>query len=587
MTINLEQLNTCAAAEFVSVLNGIYEHSPWIPQRTASHRPFRTLAALKLALQSTVSAATQDEQIGLILAHPELAGKAAIAGELTKESTGEQAKAGLNNCSEEEFASLQRLNADYNAKFGFPFILAVKGPDGNGYSRQHIINTFSRRLKNRTDDELAENLRQIHRIAELRLNDLFGNVPQLGNTIMAWAEVLGAWSDDDNGLTCAYMTTAHRKTAAQLACWMREAGMGVSIDAVGNVTGKYLSDNPDAKTLMTGSHYDTVRNGGKYDGREGILLPIAVIKYLHERGETLPFHLEIVGFSEEEGVRFKSTFLGSNAIAGRFEPALLDNTDADGITMRTALQEAGHDVAKIVDIARDPNALLGFVEVHIEQGPVLLERNLPVGIVTSIAGSSRYSLELNGVASHSGTTPMTMRRDAAAAAAEIILFVEKRCSQADALVGTVGQLHVPNGSVNVIPGTCRLSLDVRAADDRTRDGAVADILLETEAICTRRNIEVRIDRTIVAPAVPCAPWLMQQLAASSERAGVKPFELTSGAGHDAMAIAAITDVAMLFTRCGNGGISHNPLETMTADDAEISAQVLLDFLRHFKSYEKK
>jgi allantoate deiminase/N-carbamoyl-L-amino-acid hydrolase len=250
--------------------------------------------------------------------------------------------------------------------------------------------------------------------------------------------------------------------------------------------------------------------------------------------------------------------------------------------MRAALQDAGHDVNQIAAIARNPADLLGFIEVHIEQGPVLLERGLPVGIVTSIAGSCRYMIDLIGVASHAGTTPMTMRKDAAAAAAEIILYVEKRCAQAPSLVGTVGQLQVPHGSVNVIPGACRLSLDVRAADDGTRDAAVADILMQIDAICARRNVEAKLELLMKAPAVPCAPRLMRQLAAATERAGVPAFELSSGAGHDAMAIAAITDVAMLFTRCGNGGISHNPLETMTADDAEVSAQVLLDFLRNFE-----
>jgi allantoate deiminase/N-carbamoyl-L-amino-acid hydrolase len=583
MTITLDHLDSCTADEFSSLLGGIYEHSPWIPQRAAARRPFASLTALKQALQAVVTEASEEEQLHLIRAHPELAGKAAIAGELTKESTGEQAKAGLNNCSPEEFATLHKLNADYNAKFGFPFILAVKGPDGKGFTRQQIIATFSRRLKNCRADEFAEDLRQIHRIAELRLNDLLGFTPALGNTVMEWAETISAWSDDEGMLTCAYMTMAHRKTAVQLATWMREAGMEVSIDAVGNVTGRYLSDKPNAKTLMTGSHYDTVRNAGKYDGRAGILLAIAIVKYLNERGERLPYHLEIVGFSEEEGVRFKSTFLGSNAVAGCFDMRLLDKTDAGGITMRTALLDAGHNVEDIPKIARDPGDLLGFVEVHIEQGPVLLERNLPVGIVTSIAGSRRYLVELTGVASHAGTTPMTMRKDAAAAAAEIVLYVEKRCAQAPSLVGTVGQLQVPNGSVNVVPGACRLSLDIRAADDATRDAAADDILREIEAICARRGIDAQIELLVSAPAVPCAPWLMQQLAAATERAGVKPFELTSGAGHDAMAIAAVTDVAMLFTRCGNGGISHNPLETMTADDAEVSAQILLDFLRKFRA----
>jgi allantoate deiminase/N-carbamoyl-L-amino-acid hydrolase len=333
---------------------------------------------------------------------------------------------------------------------------------------------------------------------------------------------------------------------------------------------------------MTGSHYDTVRNGGKYDGREGILLPIAVVKHLHERGEKLPFHFEVVGFSEEEGVRFKSTFLGSNAIIGRFDMSVLDKTDADGMTMRDALKAAGHDPDRIPAIARKAKDLLGFVEVHIEQGPVLLEHDLPAGIVTSIAGSCRYLVELTGVASHAGTTPMTMRKDAAAAAAEIVLLVEERCRQAPSLVGTVGQLQVPNGSINVIPGACKLSLDIRAADDAVRRAAVDDILKGIEAICERRCIEVKLDLVTSAPAAPCAPWLMKQLSAATERAGVPVFELPSGAGHDAMEIAHITDIAMLFTRCGNGGISHNPLETMTADDAEISAQILLDFLRHFQ-----
>ncbi|MEM4987364.1 allantoate amidohydrolase [Collimonas sp. H4R21] len=579
----LEQLNNSDVTAFTATLHGIYEHSPWIPERAAAQRPFANITALKLAMQAVVSSAAREEQLGLIRAHPELAGKAAISGELTAESTGEQAKAGLNNCSPEEFATLQKLNADYNKKFGFPFILAVKGADGQGLSRQAIIATFSRRLKNQFDDELAEALRQIGRIAEMRTNDLLGYVPQLGQSIMQWAEQIGAWSDDESGLTCAYMTDAHRRTAAQIAGWMREAGMQAETDAVGNVVGRYLSDNPAAKTLMTGSHYDTVRNGGKYDGREGILLPIAIVKHLHERGEKLPFHFEVVAFSEEEGVRFKSTFLGSNAIIGQFNLELLNALDRDGVSMRDALLQAGHDPAAIPAIARNPADLLGYVEVHIEQGPVLLQRGLPVGIVTSIAGSCRYMVQLKGVASHSGTTPMSMRKDAAAAAAEILLYVEQRCAQDQqaSLVGTVGQLQVPNGSTNVIPGACVFSLDIRAADDAVRDAAVEDVLRHIETVCERRCIEANVEKMVSAPAAPCAPWLMEQLSAAAGRAGVQPFKLASGAGHDAMTIAKITDVAMLFTRCGNGGISHNPLETMTADDAEVSAQILLDFLRRF------
>ncbi|KRC02980.1 allantoate amidohydrolase [Duganella sp. Root198D2] len=581
MTTTLPELNSCDLAAFVDRLRGIYEHSPWIPERAAARRPFATLAALKQALQGVVNGATEAEQLGLIRAHPELAGKAAIAGELTAESTSEQARSGLNLCSAEEFATLHKLNADYNAKFGFPFILAVKGPTGQGLTREAVIATFARRLKNQKADETAECLRQIHRIAEIRLNDLLGVKLEFGPQIMQWSEDLAQWSDDQGALTCAYMTDAHRATAAQLATWMREAGMQVEIDAVGNVVGRHLSNAPGAKTVLTGSHYDTVRNGGKYDGRLGILLPIAIVRHLHAKGEKLPFNFEVIGFAEEEGVRFRSTFLGSNAVTGRFDMALLDALDADGVKMRDALAAAGHDIAAIPAIARRREDIAAYVEVHIEQGPVLLQHGLPVGVVTAIAGSSRFLVELQGVASHAGTTPMHMRKDAAAAAAEIVLLVEQRCAQGEALVGTVGQLQVPGGSVNVIPGACKLSLDIRAADDTVREAAVRDVLDGLAAICARRNIEVKVEKIVQANAAPCAPWLMQQLGDAVQRSGLPRFDLLSGAGHDAMAIAALTDVCMLFTRCGNGGISHNPLETMTADDAEIAAQVLLDFLRGF------
>ncbi|TFW13748.1 allantoate amidohydrolase [Massilia arenosa] len=578
----LTELNTCDTEAFVQTLHGIYEHSPWIPERAAAQRPFASVAALKLALQDVVTRASLSEQLGLIRAHPELAGKAAIAGELTAESTGEQAASGLNLCSPAEYDTLHKLNADYNRKFGFPFILAVKGPTGQGLTRAEIIATFTRRLKNQKADEMAECLRQIHRIAEIRLNALLNVELAFGPQIMQWAEAIGELSEEPNALTCSYLTPTHRATAAQLAAWMTEAGMETHIDDVGNVVGRYAAAQPDAKTLITGSHYDTVRNGGKYDGRLGILLPIAIARYLHQTGERLPFHLEVIGFAEEEGVRFKSTFLGSNAVTGRFDMALLDNEDEHGVSIRTALATAGHDAERIAAIARRAEDVLAFVEVHIEQGPVLLERGLPLGVVTAIAGSSRYLVELTGLASHAGTTPMTMRRDAAAAAAEILLAVEKRCSGVPSLVGTVGQLEVPGGSVNVIPGSCKLSLDIRAADDAMRYAAVADVMTAITEICSRRRVESKIVPIVDAQAAPCAGWLMDQLGAAVERAGVPRFDLLSGAGHDAMAMAALTDVAMLFTRCGNGGISHNPLETMTADDADLAAVVLLDFLRSFR-----
>ena len=575
----IQRLNESSVDDFVASLHGIYEHSPWIAAQAASARPFASPTALKLALQATVSGAGADAQLALLRAHPELAGKAAIAGELTAESRGEQAGSGLDRCSPDDYARLHDLNRQYNARFGFPFILAVKGPTGQGLTRQAIIETFARRLDNARGDELREALRQVHRIAEIRLNALLGVTPSLGATVIDWCETLGAISDSDTGLTCAYMTAAHQRTAAQIADWMRGAGMTAHIDAVGNVVGRYAAAQAGAKTLMTGSHYDTVRNGGKYDGRLGILLPVALVAGLHARGERLPYDLEVIGFAEEEGVRYQSTFLGSSAVAGSFDLALLGALDADGVLLRDALAHAGHDPAAIPAIARDPSTLLGFVEVHIEQGPVLLERGLPLGVVSAIAGSSRYLVELTGVASHAGTTPMDMRRDAAAAAAEIVLLVERRCAMQPSLVGTVGRLEVPGGSVNVVPGACRLSLDIRAADDLTRLAAVDDILAEVSAICVRRGIGEKLYKLLEIDAVACAPGLMERLGGALERAGLPRFDLPSGAGHDAMRMAQLGDVAMLFVRCGNGGISHNPLETMTADDADIAGQVLLDFFR--------
>ena len=575
----VHSLNGCSVDDFIVTLCGIYEHSPWIAAQAASARPFASLAALKLALQTVVTSAGVNDQLALLRAHPELAGKAAIAGELTLESMGEQASSGLDRCTPDEYALLHDLNAQYNARFGFPFILAVKGPTGRGLTRQAIIATFTRRLENTRVDELREALRQVHRIAEIRLNALLDVAPAIGATVMDWCETLGAISDTTSDLTCAYMTPAHQRTANQIADWMRSAGMAVHIDAVGNVVGRYAAAQAGAPTLVTGSHYDTVRNGGKYDGRLGILLPVALVADLYARGERLPYDLEVIGFAEEEGVRFRSTFLGSSAVAGSFDLGLLDAVDGDGVLLRDALAQAGHDPATIPAIARDPSTLLGFVEVHIEQGPVLPERGLPLGVVSAIAGSSRYLVELTGVASHAGTTPMDMRRDAAAAAAEIVLLVERRCALQASLVGTVGQLEVPGGSVNVIPGACRLSLDIRAASDETRLAAVDDILAEISAICARRAIGEKLYKLLAIDAVPCAPRLMDRLGAAVERAGLPRLDLPSGAGHDAMRMAQLGDVAMLFVRCGNGGISHNPLETMTADDADIAGQVLLDFLR--------
>ena len=413
-------------------------------------------------------------------------------------------------------------------------------------------------------------------------------MPALGQLILERADALAHHSDMEGGLTCAFLTPAHRQAQAQLARWMADAGMDVRIDAIGNVIGRYAADPAVAspKVLMTGSHFDTVRNGGRYDGRLGILLPIAVVAALRDAGIRLPYHFDVVAFAEEEGLRFKTSFLASSVLAGRFDPTLLDRTDTDDVTMRAALGATDFpgagDIGALRAAAVDLATLAGFVEVHIEQGPVLLNRGLPLGIVAQIAGSSRFQVRVEGLASHAGTTPMDMRRDAATGAAEMILLVERRCAQVPTLVGTVGQLQVPNGSSNVIPAACVFSMDIRAGEDGIREAAIADIVAGIEQIADRRGLQVSVERVTPVNNAPCAPWLRDQFGAVLRKRGLEAFELPSGAGHDAMMMQRITDVAMLFVRCGNGGISHNPLETITVDDAQLAAEVFVDFLRHFR-----
>ncbi|WP_372659108.1 2-oxo-4-hydroxy-4-carboxy-5-ureidoimidazoline decarboxylase, partial [Hydrogenophaga sp.] len=392
--LTLEQLNAAPLAAAVQMLDGLYEHSPWIAELAMAHRPFGSLAALKHAMVRVLAAAPLEEQLALIRAHPELAGKAMVSQTLTAESTHEQNKAGLTQCTPQEFAHIQRLNADYNARFAFPFILAVRGPRGTGLSKQDIIATFERRSQNPVDFERAECLRNIHRIAEIRLNDKFGFEPALGNTVWDWHEALAQHSDpgyaEAGQLTVTYLTEAHRACAAQLQQQMLACGFdSAHIDAVGNVVGVYHASTGSSRTdaaatakrLLTGSHYDTVRNGGKYDGRLGIFVPMACVQQLHAAGKRLPFGIEVVGFAEEEGQRYKATFLGSGALIGDFNPHWLEQLDTDGTSMREAMQRAGLPATldAIAQLKRDPAHYLGFVEVHIEQGPVLNELDLPLG----------------------------------------------------------------------------------------------------------------------------------------------------------------------------------------------------------------
>ena len=583
MSLTLEQLNTAAAEQALPWLDGVYEHSPWIAKQALAERPFRSVAHLKHAMAHAVRTAPIEAQLALIRAHPELAGKAMVSKNLTAESTNEQGAAGLTDCSPDEFARIQQLNADYNERFGFPFILAVRGPRGTGLQRAQIIDTFARRLQNHHEIERAEALRNIHRIAEIRLADKFSTAPSLGNDVWDWQESLARHSEPAYAargeLTVTYLTDAHRACAQRISHWMRECGFDeVEIDAVGNVVGRYHAAAAGAKTLLTGSHYDTVRNGGKYDGRLGIFVPIACVRELHRAEKRLPFAIEVVGFAEEEGQRYKATFLGSGALIGHFNPAWLEQQDADGVTMRAAMEGAGLCIADISKLQRDPARYLGFVEVHIEQGPVLNELDLPLGVVTSINGSVRYAGEMVGMACHAGTTPMNRRRDAAAGVAELLLYVEQRAAHDGDSVGTVGVLAVPSGSINVVPGRCQFSLDLRAPNDAQRDALNLDVLAQAEAIAERRGLQLKLEETMRAAAAPSDPVWQQRWEHAVQALGVPIYRMPSGAGHDAMKLHEVMPQAMLFVRGENAGISHNPLESTSSEDMELAVRAFSQLL---------
>jgi beta-ureidopropionase / N-carbamoyl-L-amino-acid hydrolase len=589
-TQSINTINVVSAQAALDTLGTLYEHSPWVVERALAARPFKSLHHFKVVLTSVLDAATKKEQLALIRAHPELAGKAMVTQTLTDESTNEQSQAGLTHCTPEEFLKIQSMNAAYNAKFGWPFILAVRGPRGTGLTKAQIISTFERRLAYPLDYEFAECIRQINRIAEIRLQDKFENYPVLGNEVWDWQEELAQFSDpgyrEVGQLTVTYLTEAHRACAAMLQSQMHACGFDeVSLDAVGNVVGIYKSADASAKTLLTGSHYDTVRHGGKYDGRLGIYVPMMCVRELAKQGARLPFNLEVVGFAEEEGQRYKATFLGSSALTGDFEPEWLDQCDAQGISMRQAMGDAGLPaiVEAIQKIKRDPNHYLGFVEVHIEQGPVLNELNLPLGVVTSINGSVRYVCEVGGMAAHAGTTPMGRRKDAAVAVAQMVLAVEARALQDADSVATVGQLHVPSGSINVIPGGCQFSLDLRAPVNSQRDALEFDIVGTLKTIAEQRGVRLVMNRILEASAAPSDPWWQAQWAAAVTSLGLPVHTMTSGAGHDAMKLHTIMPQAMLFVRGENAGVSHNPLESSTADDIDLAVQAFQFLLSQLAS----
>jgi allantoate deiminase len=392
---------------------------------------------------------------------------------------------------------------------------------------------------------------------------------------------LAAFSDTPGGLTRLYLGTAHRRAVDVLARWMQAAGMQARLDAVGNVVGRYEGETPDAPALLLGSHIDTVPNAGRFDGPLGVITAIEVVRRLARSERRLAFAIEVIAFGDEEGVRFPSTLSGSRAVAGVFDPACLGERDKEGISRRDALVAFGCDVSQIAREARSPTRTVAYVEVHIEQGPVLEQSHDAVGIVTGIVGATRGSVEIKGTGGHAGGVPMRLRRDALIAAAEMLLAIESRARQDDELVATIGQLEVPEVAPNTIPGLVRFTLDIRGPSDARRGQAVADITERVRLIAQAREVEAVIALSHEAPAAPCDRPLCDLLATSIERCGMTPFRLPSGTGHDAMAFRGRVPIAMLFVRCRNG-VSHHPTEYASAEDIDVAARILADFVDTLK-----
>jgi allantoate deiminase len=411
--------------------------------------------------------------------------------------------------------------------------------------------------------------------------DLDGD-PSLGQEIVRRIDALGAISETPDHLTRIFLTPEHRAAADLLLSWMQEAGMVSHLDAIGNVCGRYEGDRPGLPCLMLGSHYDTVRDAGKWDGPLGLITAISCVGAMHKRGQRWHFAIEVIGFADEEGVRFASTLLGSRAVAGTFDESVFGSKDRQGISMREALSQFGLDPGRIGAAARSRSELHGYVELHIEQGPVLERESLPVGVVTAISGATRLAASLTGMAGHAGTVPMPLRRDALAGAAECIVAIEAFCrTDEGGLVGTVGYIHAMPGATNVIPGQVSFTIDIRSASDAHRKLAVADIVRQIETIARRRKLSLQVDVTHDNRTVPCAPWLRRQVADAIAGEGYRVFELPSGAGHDGMAMIDVADVAMVFVRC-RGGISHHPDEHTDMSDADAGARVLLRLIENFR-----
>lgn len=402
------------------------------------------------------------------------------------------------------------------------------------------------------------------------------------STVMQRCDILGTYSEEPHRLTRPFASPSMHKVNARVAQWMRDAGMSVQQDTIGNIIGRYEGHSPNAaiKTLLLGSHLDSVRDAGKYDGPLGVMLALACIERLQARKERLPFAIEVLGFADEEGLRYHSAYIGSKAITGTFDLNDLSLTDADGIPMRQAIQALRDepDFNTLRTARWQHDELLGYCEVHIEQGPVLEARNLPVGIVSAISGQKRITVRFTGDAGHAGTVPMSLRHDALCAAAEFVLAVEALAHNTPGLVATVGQVNVQPGASNVIPGEVTLSLDVRHQDNSVCDKACRQLNERTQQISLTRHVSFDWQLLQEHVSIPCSTRMTQLLTQAIEELHYPLLSLPSGAGHDAVVVSTLTDICMLFVRC-HGGISHNPAESVTTEDVAVAIAVMERFLK--------
>jgi allantoate deiminase len=400
----------------------------------------------------------------------------------------------------------------------------------------------------------------------------------LGRRAMALLDRLAQHSDEPSRLTRLYLSQAHRRAAETTLAFMQDAGLDSHIDPLGSVVGRVEGANPDAPALLIGSHIDTVVDAGRYDGTLGVVLGIVAVEALRRQGIVPSCPIEVVAFGDEENARFPTNLSTSYALSGRYDPAWLDGKDRDGVALRDALAGFGGDPSRIETIARDARRYRGYLEVHIEQGPQLEAAGQALGTVSAINGISRARAVVTGEAGHAGTVPMTMRRDALAAAAAMMVAIERTGAIRLDTVATVGAAQVEPGAINVIPARVDFTIDARSPDDVVRHAMLQDITTECEAIAQKRGVEFKLEPFMDSPATLMDPHLMAVFEDSLMSLGIPPMRIASGAGHDAVAMAALCPSAMLFVRC-KGGISHNPAESITLEDADIAARVLVQAIR--------